>query len=249
MAPAPILMYHSIDGSGSVISTAPEKFAEQMRVLAGSKAAVMGLADLAGSIREGRPLPSGAAAVTFDDGFRNFYTAAFPVLKDLGIKATVFVVTGRMGGDNRWEGQPDAIPTFDLMDWDEVAEVAESGIEIGVHTVSHPDLTRLPPERLAEEVTGASEEIEKRTGLAPRAFAYPYGGYDAAARELVAAEFDCACSTELGLAGPGSDPWALPRVEMYYFSRNNLFKWLGTPVFSNYIRARGALRTMRPGAH
>ncbi|MFQ5465628.1 MAG: polysaccharide deacetylase family protein [Thermodesulfobacteriota bacterium] len=247
MSSASILMYHSIDGSGSVISTSPEKFAGQMRVLARSKAVVMGLADMAGSIRDGSPLPSGSVAVTFDDGFRNFYTTALPVLKDLGLKATVFVVTGRMGGDNRWEGQPDAVPTLDLMDWDEVATVAEAGIDIGVHTVSHPDLTRVPPDRLTDEVAGASEEIEKRTGLAPSAFAYPYGGYDAAVRELVAGQFECACSTELGLAGPTSDPWALPRVEMYYFSRNNLFKWLGTPVFSNYIRARGALRTMRTG--
>src|SRR6185295_16311428 len=111
----PILTYHSIDSSGSVISTSPEKFRQQMEILAKSAFQVLPLKGLVQQIRENKEIPKNAVAITFDDGFRNVFENAFPVLKQYGFPATVFLVTSFCEKNNRWSGQPDRIPTLELL--------------------------------------------------------------------------------------------------------------------------------------
>lgn len=88
----PVFTYHSIDDSGSVISTSPTKFREQMNHLKQSGFHAIGLGDITRCIRQNRPFPSGAMAITFDDGFKNVHEVAYPVLKEFGFQATVFLV-------------------------------------------------------------------------------------------------------------------------------------------------------------
>lgn len=242
----PVLTYHSLDDSGSVISTSPEKFREQLEALSRSGTTVVKFRDLALSVREKRPLPTNAVAITFDDGFRSVYDVAFPLLKEYDFPATVFLVTNFCGKDNRWDGQSDKIPVFKLLDWDQIIEMSSHGIEFGVHTASHPDLSKLTStQRMADEIMGSRDTLYERLGHSECAFAYPYGKATAAAREIVESNFYAACSTRMEFVSLNSDVHFLPRVDMYYFSNNKLFSKIGTPYFNSYVNLRKALRAFK----
>ena len=238
----PILTYHSLDSSGSVISTSPEKFRRQMKNLSDASFEVVKLRDLAMRIRENRELPSKSVAITFDDGFQSVCDVALPVLKDYGYPATVFLVTSFCGKNNRWYGQPDSIPSFDLLTWDQISQMRDQQIEFGVHTATHPDLTKLPESQISEEIVGARRKLQDQTGEEKLAFAYPYGKESASARDLVESNFYAACSTQMDFATSQSDVHFLPRIDMYYFSNNDHFSTIGTPFFDRFVGFRKTLR-------
>jgi len=239
-----ILTYHSIDSSGSVISTSPEKFREQMRILSKSEFRVLSLLDIATRIREKQNFPTNAVAITFDDGFRNFFEIAYPVLKEHGFTATVFLVTSFCGKQNRWYGQPHQIPALDLLSWDEIAQMSHV-VDFGVHTANHPDLRKIVGPDLREEIQGAREVLIQRIGKKELSFAYPYGKQSPEARKIVEDHFYAACSTEMNFVTPKSDLYFLPRIDMYYFSRNNAFAAFGTRSFHRYVLGRKILRRFR----
>lgn len=244
-----ILTYHSIDGSGSVVSVDATTFAGHARWLASG---AVQPTDVEGvSLEDGRG--EERIAVTFDDGFRNFATAAWPVLREHGIPVTLFVVSGRAGSTNSWGGAPaDGVPELPLLDWEELGRLAEEGVELASHSRRHRRLAGLDPDRLEEEVAGSAEEIEARTGRRPAGFAYPYGVLDAAAREAVRRHYRWACTTELRPVVPGrEDPHALPRLDAYYFRHEGRLAAWGTPRFRARLRlrrlARETRRALAPG--
>ena len=117
----------------------------------------------------------GLVGLTFDDGYADFTRHALPVLRRYGFGATVFVIAGRLGGDNAWDPEG---PRKRLMDGREVRELAQDGIEIGSHGLRH---VRLPAARdsLAEEVGGSRLILQEITGDPVGGFCYPYGDLDA----------------------------------------------------------------------
>jgi peptidoglycan/xylan/chitin deacetylase (PgdA/CDA1 family) len=239
---AAILTYHSIDTTGSVISTAPQTFRSQMRFLAENRTPVVDL--------EAVQKHPGAVAITFDDGFRNFYEEAFPVLQRYGFPATVFVVSGFIGKRNDWPSQPDAgIPRLDLMSWDQLQELSRHGVKLGAHTVSHPFMTRNGQPENDRELKNSRSEIESRTGKAVTAFAYPYGDFDREVRSQVANHFPLACTTVLDYLAADSDPLALPRLDVFYLQRDFWFDRLGTAIGRQYITARRHIRQLRRYIH
>lgn len=247
MSKVPILTYHSIDNSGSVISTSPERFRSQMRYLAESSFNVISLREIATLVRENRPFPPKTVAITFDDGFKNIYDLAFPVLKKFGFKATVFLVTGYCGRNNQWNGQPEWVPSLDLLNWNEVVEMSNNGIDFGAHTMSHPNLSKLLFQQATIEIVNSKSMIREHLGKDTMFFAYPYGEQTKEIKCIVKDEFYGACSSELGFVTLNSDIYSLSRIDMYYFSRNSLFRLLDTPFFSSYIQWRSILRSFNPG--
>lgn len=240
-----VLAYHSIDNSGSVISTTPEKFREQMEHLSESGFRVISLKEITKHICENWPFPSRSVAITFDDGFKNVYDVAYPVLKEFGFQATVFLVPGYCGRNNQWDRQPRGIPTLDLLDWDEILEMANNGIDFGAHTMTHPDLSEISLERVTEEIGHSRSVIQNHLGKDVLFFAYPYGKQTDQIRSVTKDQFCGACSARLGFVTLQSDVYSLPRIDMYYFSRNNLFTQIGTSVFYHYIKYRSILRLLR----
>jgi peptidoglycan/xylan/chitin deacetylase (PgdA/CDA1 family) len=228
-----ILMYHSIDESGSVISTSEREFERQMDSIAASKSKVLPL-----SLAWKTP---GTVAFTFDDGFRNFRAVAAPILERCGFPATVFVVSGFCGRDNQWPGQSAHVPVLPLMDWSEVKEVAERGFEIGAHSIRHPDLRRLSQEEAAAEMAGSVAEIEQRLGRRVTEFAYPYGHLPRSARPKV----DLACGTTLSYARQADDPLNLPRLDACYLRGPVGAGSILSAQASCYFGARGILRNLR----
>lgn len=245
-----ILTYHSLDPSGSPISVDPGVFAAQVRWLASGAVRVVGLEEL-----WRLPADADAVALTFDDAFENFGTVAAPLLREHGLPATLFVVTGHVGGQNDWNAERDPrIPTLPLLAWPALARLAEQGITLGGHTRRHPHLTRLAPEARAEELAGAADEMARETGRRPATFAYPYGDANAAVAAEARATFALGCTTELRAVAGGDDPLLLPRLDMYYLRAPGKLEAWGTARFAAELwvraqgrRARSALAGARGG--
>jgi len=236
-----VLTYHSIDTSGSAISMDPAVFERQVRWLASGTVRTVPLLEI-GDV----PAGEDAVAVTFDDGLESFATAAAPLLIRAGIPVTVFVVSDRVGGMNRWGHASDgAVPELRLLDWEELGALAEAGVELGAHTRTHPDLTRLDVSARHDEIAGSVSRIEEETGRRPRSFAYPFGFHDDACVEAARDFFDVACTAELRPLEPGADMFRLPRLDMVYFRRPGLLEAWGRTGFRRYLWLRRAGRRVR----
>jgi peptidoglycan/xylan/chitin deacetylase (PgdA/CDA1 family) len=184
-------------------------------------------------------------ALTFDDGLASVHRHAWPVLARHGYAATVFLVTGRAGGDSGWPGQPARVRRRPLLGWGEAREMAAAGIEMGSHTVSHPDLTRLSPDEAGAELVASRMAIEDRLGVAVQALAYPYGRVNAGVRAAAARHYRLGCGTRLGRLGPGSDPLWLPRLDACYLRHPSRFLDVAGGGSGSWLKARQLARDVR----
>lgn len=199
-----ILTYHSVGQRRHEMNVAAAAFREQMRWLA-DHTHVITLAEAA----QGTP----GIAITFDDGFQDNLLHAAPVLAELRLPATVFLVAGRMG--DLLDNEPDP-PNGRLLTWDEARELKSMGIELGAHTLNHVRLSAVPEEQQRVEILGCQTEFEEHLGASALAFAYPFGSaldYDNTSIRLVhEAGFQLAVSNRYGFNRPGDDPFVLRRI-------------------------------------
>lgn len=240
----PILTYHSLDESGSVISVRPADFAKHMRSLHNRGLRAVSLAELLHVLQDQRNWER-TVAITFDDGFENIYHHAMPVLAGYGFAATVFLVSDYCEKDNDWPGQAAHVPRLPLLRWSQVREMAAVGIQFGAHTKTHPNLNRLSDVAAREEILGSKKAIEDRVQHRVDAFAYPYGAYNSLTRGVVREHFGVACSADLGYVRPGCDPVALERLDAFYLRSAYLFRHLFSYRIVAYMRVRRALRDFR----
>lgn len=243
-AGVPILMYHSLDETGSVISTSPSTFAGQMAFLRDEGVKTLSLPELATCIREGTAPPK-AVAITFDDGFESVYEHAFPILQRLRLRATVFLVTAYCGRTNDWPGQSAAVPRSRLLQWSQIEAMAAGGVEFGAHTMTHPNLASIPHRAAIEEILSSRRVIEDRLQRPVHAFAYPYGSVRGPVRDTVRAAFQVACATRLDVVRAGSDVHELERIDAYYLRKAPIFRRLFRPEMDLYLLGRRVLRELR----
>lgn len=207
----PVLMYHHVGdpppGAGlPQLWVEPGRFARQLDMLAEGGWRTITLSQAVTQQRPGR-----AVAITFDDGYADFYESAWPLLKERGMTATVFLVTGLLGGDNQWDR--DKEPPAPLLGREQVLELSAAGVEFGGHGHRHLDLSTLDRRGLVHEVTGCQKALSDLLGRPGRSFAYAYGKHSPDARRAVAeAGFTAACTTRPGKLEPDIDPMLLPRI-------------------------------------
>lgn len=236
-----ILTYHSLDRSGSVVSTAPETLARHVAFLASGRVPVRTVDDLLAS-----PGDAEGVAVTFDDGFVNFADDGWPLFRDHGLPVTLFVPSGLVGTSNRWDdGSPLGIPSMPLLDWDALGRLAEEGVTLAAHSHSHHDLRTVEPSRLADEIEACRDTIARETGRVPTGYAYPYGGHDDHIVRLTAASYAWACATTFRLLRPRDDRHRLPRLDAYYLRRPGILESFGTLRFRQWVRLRRWGRGLR----
>jgi peptidoglycan/xylan/chitin deacetylase (PgdA/CDA1 family) len=232
-----ILTYHSIDPSGSPISIDSASFQRHVEFLSSGTVRVVPLAQILEGGDEDR------VAITFDDGLGNFAEEAWPRLKEHGLPATQFVVTGHVGRDNAWQGRRDGrVPHLRLLDWDALGRLAAEGLELGAHSRTHPHLNRLADGALADEIEGSAEDLFRRAGVRPQSFCYPFGSLDERAVTKVAARYLRACSTELAVLSERDSPHRLPRLDAFYFRGAGRLESLGSLAFRVRL---GVLKTAR----
>ena len=214
----PILMYHGIrPGVGTThpyfeTSTSPSLFARHMQFLAENGYTTVDLGDAVEGITAGRNMQK-CVAITFDDGFRDFYTHAFPILAQHGFPATMFVVSGFTA--ERRICQDDK----EFMTWGEIREIYSHGIRIGSHTVSHPELYSMAVGQIEDEIKQSKHAIEDKLGAAVESFAYPYAfpeqdrSFVHRLKALLQRHgYQNGVSTIIGTARPGHDGFFLPRL-------------------------------------
>ncbi|GGQ01467.1 polysaccharide deacetylase [Streptomyces mutabilis] len=147
--------------------------------------------------------------LTFDDGYADFVEHALPRLRRWGCGATLFVLPGRLGGDNAWDPLG---PRKPLLTADGIRHAAAEGVEIGSHGLTHVDLTEADDTVLKAETAESRALLEELTGAPVTGFCYPYGTVDARAADAVrAAGYAYACAID---PGPLTGRYALPRVHV-----------------------------------
>lgn len=243
-ASLPILTFHSLDERPSVISFPPGLFERGMRRLHDSGYRTLNLAALIEYLQRGVPFPERSLAITFDDGYQSVYQHAFPILQRYGFSATIFLAVGENGNQTPLERLP-SMCERSMLSWREIEEMHKCGITFGAHTLTHPDLTRLPLAELNSQVYESKAVIEDTLGSEVTCFAYPYGRYDKRCRDVVSRHFVCACSDKLALVHRGSDVLAIERIDVWYLRSERLFNLISARSFPWYVRARNIPRRIR----
>jgi len=213
----PILMYHRVaeNCAGSRYCISPESFENQLRFLRDSEASSVTLEEWRVAWENRQPFRRRSILLTFDDGYSDFADTAWPLLKRYGFSALVFVVTGEVGGSNRWDVIQHGSESVRLLGWNDLRRLRDEGVEFGSHSVSHPYLTGLSHAQVIREATRSQLLLQQELGRPALAFSYPYGDTDEYVQHWVGAcgyTFGVTCRP--GLATHQDRLLALPRIEV-----------------------------------
>jgi peptidoglycan/xylan/chitin deacetylase (PgdA/CDA1 family) len=242
----PILMYHSIADEDETAAhpyyrtaTAPHVFAAQMDTLRQAGYSVITLAE---AIRRLRTPESAnrSVVITFDDGYRNFHSDAFPVMNQYGFTATMFLPTAYIANDHRiFNGK-------ECLSWSEIRELQRYGIAFGSHTVNHPQLHDCAPHSIREELVGSKQIIEQALGCPVESFAYPYAfpeaddSFKARLRDTLSqAGYQNGVCTTIGRPDSVADLFFLKRLpinscddgRLFHAKLAGAYDWLAKPQY------------------
>jgi peptidoglycan/xylan/chitin deacetylase (PgdA/CDA1 family) len=259
----PILMYHSISDNlfGMShpyyhINTSPEIFSQQMRWLRFAGYRTLSLAEAWQDLETGCDM-SKTVVITFDDGYGDFYTDGFEVMKQCGFTATIFLATDRI------QNVPVRIEGADYLTWSQVRELHEAGISFGSHTVTHADLRSLSPEQIEYELGRSKEIIEQNLSAPVDSVSYPFAfpeedePFARFLEDLMEnLGYDVGVSTILGRANCSSHRFFLPRLpvntwddhEFLHAKLEGGYDWLHWPqlikksIFHNTVSMQRAAR-------
>lgn len=163
----PVLMYHSIDnGTFNPWKMPKETFDEQMKFIKDNHYTTLTLDELYGFLEDGKPIPKKSVVVTLDDGYRDNYTNAYPILKKYRIKATIFVIANTV---NKSKG---------YLTSSEISEMSQNGIDFESHTVHHEELDKYSYVKQLNILITSKKMMEGFTGKKVNYLAYPYGDYN-----------------------------------------------------------------------
>jgi peptidoglycan/xylan/chitin deacetylase (PgdA/CDA1 family) len=242
----PVLMYHAVcdDPEPGVspyykVNTSPAVFRRQMRQLSEAGYKTLDLLQATEVLAGRQPVPAGKSVViTFDDGFRCFYTEAWPALREHGFTATAFLATAFIHNARQsFKGR-------ECLTWDEARELRKAGMGLGSHTVNHPILYELSWDRIERELRDSRQRMEKELAGPVTGFAYPYafpqsdGHFVEAFKKLLdKAGYACCVTTELGRARLGDDPFQIKRLPVNLLDDAKFFRakleggydWLAWP--------------------
>jgi peptidoglycan/xylan/chitin deacetylase (PgdA/CDA1 family) len=215
----PILMYHYIEIPGSTtlpwLYNKPDVFESQLKTLSNDCYQSAFVSEVADAIDGSKPLPPKSIAITFDDGYEDMYTNAFPLLKKYGMKGTMYIIVN-------------ALDKPGYLTQEQVKEMSDSGyVEIAAHTMNHPDLTKKNWEVAHYEIAGSKITLEKIIGKPVTDFAYPYGFFTAIDEGIcLQAGYHSCASTYPGQVQTFSNRFSLYRLRPGYRVGSSLVNWL-----------------------
>lgn len=226
----PVLMYHRIcdltpkEAKSPLmrdLTVQPAHFEEQVKYLTENGFTCVLASDVDRAVRDCKPLPERAVAITMDDGYRDNFDCAFPILKKYNMPATIFLVTSTVDTDGH-------------LTWSDIHEMRPHPVGYGSHTVRHLDLTTLPPDQLDYELRESKRVLETKLLERITAVAYPSGAYnDSVTKKARDVGYLAGWKKGGGPVQPGDDPLLLPRVRVNGYASMDDFKrkvWSGVEV-------------------
>lgn len=215
----PILIYHYVeyvtderDTIRKSLNITPATFEAQVETLKSAGYTFITPNQIP-KIESGRLKVEKPIIISFDDGYRDFYTDVFPIFKKHNIRAVAYV-------------NPGLLDKLNYMYWDQVKEIAKSGlVEIGSHGMSHRSLPSIDPKSAEWEITESKSTLEQELGIEVTSFAFPYGHYNDQVIELVkSAGYTSAITTDEGLNETVSNKFTLKRVHPGARTEDSLIK-------------------------
>lgn len=244
-------MYHSISDDPETgihpyyrTVTSPNIFAAQMKYLQDNGYRTSSLSEIIKLAEDNTEALLKHVVITFDDGYRDFYTDAFPILQRFGFSATVYLPTAYIGNS------PVQFKSKDCITWAEIRELNRHGILFGSHTVTHPQLRERSDSAVNEEIIESKIVIEQELGCEVESFAYPYAFPEAdetfkrRLREmLTSAGYKNGVCTTIGRFEPKSDEFFLKRLPVNSCDDSMLFDaklaggydWLAMPQYFSKV--------------
>lgn len=232
----PVLMYHRVTDLTPKearspflrdLSVSPADFEAQVKYLKEDGFTFLYVSEVEEALEKGRELPEKAVAITLDDGYRDNFTEAFPILQKYGAKATVFMVTNNLGRPAR-------------LGWDDAKTMVAGDVGFQSHTVSHPDLTTQSDSVLQFELESSKQILESGLGIRVTSLAYPAGAHDDRVVEFLSrAGYEAAWKKGGGAVQPhhAEDPYRLPRIRVH--GRTDM------PKFKQRVRSGVEIIAMR----
>jgi peptidoglycan/xylan/chitin deacetylase (PgdA/CDA1 family) len=203
----PILMYHSIDkevdpvtGKLNELRVPKEVFREQMKYLKENGYITLTMSEVYDFFQNNKGVPEKSIVITFDDGYLDNYTNAYPILKEFGFNATVFIISGLVDKDKAY------------MTSEQLKEMELSGIEMQAHTANHPQLSTLDYENQMREIKDSKIFLENLLNKKIEYIAYPYGNYNENTLKIVK-------ELEFKAAYLADGPWAYKNDGAYLYRR------------------------------
>jgi peptidoglycan/xylan/chitin deacetylase (PgdA/CDA1 family) len=224
-------MYHSVSLQASpnnLLAISSETFDRQMRFLKIHHYNVIPLKSLSDLIKAKKQLPAKTICLTLDDGYKDNYIYAFPVLKQYNLPATVFIITNEVGRADR-------------LSWEEIKQMQDSGIiTFGSHCLGPEPLTKINSlQEVKREIFDSKKVLEEKLGVEVNAFSYPEGRFNSKIRQLVIdAGYKLAVSTNPGKKFANDDIFALKRLRMSLNCANSFIFLVETSGYYNYFREK-----------
>lgn len=217
-----ILMYHSIGENNEFFTVKRALFEEQMQYLKQNHFNVIKLDSLL-KIDKSQRLKK-TVAITFDDGYEDNYTNAFPTLKKYNFPATIFVSTAFIGKNMIARKGTD----LKILSEEEMKEMHKSGlIEIGSHSHNHPKLTSLKDKEVENEFAVSQKVVQDLLGYVPKSFAYPKGNFDERVGQITSRFFDIAVTVRKGKEN---------KFDLLNLKRNSIDSAVSISEFKNIVK-------------
>jgi len=212
----PILMYHRFGYENSTLFVTPENFDRQMTYLKNKKYNVISFDQLISEMKQNKKLRRRTVVITIDDGYKDAYRYAYPVLKKNAFPAIIFLISDYIGTKD------------DFTSWEEVKTMSSDGITFGSHSRRQPLLTTLKnDEELHDEIAGSKDIIERKLGVPVDYFCYPSGVFNGKIKTIVKnAGYRGACGMHLFCTG-NEIIYELKRVKITNSDTTKPFHFLG----------------------
>ena len=238
----PILAYHSIDDSGSGISVSLAEFNDQMLLLKKNGYKSLDLGEFVSIIKNNGRIPPKSFILTFDDGYHNNYSIVYPLLQELGFTATIYLITGYIGGFCDWI-KDIPVPKLKMLEWETILEMSGDGITFGAHTITHPHLTGLSNDQIEMEICKSRDLIKEKLGKKVTSFCYPYEDFDERVMNIVKkCDFDSACSGSLGVKNDINTLFSLKRIPIWPETTLSYFRFAFSGFYDFLIKRKKLLK-------
>lgn len=219
----PILLYHKVGSDTDSLTVSTERFSKDMKYLSEKGYTTLSLEDIRRRLNnEAAPMPKNPVLITFDDGYLDNYTNAFPILQKYNLKASFYIITGMIGMENR-------VTTA------QIREMDAAGMGIGSHTVTHRSLGELPVAEAAAELSDSKTMLEQMLGKKIDFIAYPCGSYHKDTLGLVnKSGYQGGFSVRQGNA-MFTDTLAIRRIPIFNYDRSISYVMFKRGLFANIM--------------